>query len=162
MPKNQSKTDPMKILEIVANVGILPIKLGMKSVEIQQSMADRNFELSASAHKMDYYADNAIQVEFGSNDEAQFIGISSSNALKVIYLGMEVFCEPAKKVFDHIQKHETQNTDKFNGEEHIFYDQVITLWDADTQYNYCGGRFKVWGQIGIGNQEYLDAIAEFN
>ena len=37
--------------------------------------------------------------------------------------------------------------------------QIVTLWNADEQYDQRrGGERIVWGQVGLGNDAYLRAI----
>ncbi|EPJ81519.1 hypothetical protein CFII68_18785 [Pseudomonas sp. CFII68] len=41
----------------------------------------------------------------------------------------------------------------------MFPNQILTLWDADEQYDRQGGeRREVWGQVGIGTNAYMAAI----
>ncbi|WP_139213161.1 hypothetical protein [Pseudomonas kilonensis] len=41
----------------------------------------------------------------------------------------------------------------------MFPNQILTLWDADEQYDRQGGeRREVWGQVGIGTSAYMAAI----
>ena len=39
--------------------------------------------------------------------------------------------------------------------------QIMTLWQADTQYDYLGSESRlVWAQVGLGNERYLASISK--
>jgi hypothetical protein len=47
----------------------------------------------------------------------------------------------------------------FDRYEYCSPNQILTLWDADEQYDRQGGEEReVWGQIGIGSKEYVAAV----
>jgi hypothetical protein len=48
---------------------------------------------------------------------------------------------------------------EFDRYEYRFPNQILTLWDADEQYDHQGGEGReVWAQVGIGNHAYMAAI----
>ncbi|MCK9740495.1 hypothetical protein [Pseudomonas syringae] len=48
---------------------------------------------------------------------------------------------------------------EFDRYEYFFPNQILTLWDADEQYDRQGEEeLEVWGQVGIGNDAYVAAI----
>jgi len=121
-------------------------------------MAATGFPLESSQGKSDYF--NSIQVEYFGG-LANFIGVSFSRDFHARYRGVNVFDVQAKTLFDTIAAGEASGPHIFNEYEHIFPDQIMALWDADSQYDRLGAESRVvWAQVGIGNSTYLKLIAE--
>lgn len=146
------------ILELVPGKGALPLRLGSSRDDIARTMLSLGHDASAHHGNSDYYARNAIQIEFGDDGLASFIGIAAAANIELIYRGRSILHLPAREVFDLIKENEPQDETEFSPAEQLFRSQIITLWDADEQYDPFGERFPVWGQIGIGNESYLSAI----
>jgi hypothetical protein len=107
----------------------------------------------------DYFVSSAVQVEYNAQGRASFIGIAPHARIELLYHGVDLLRTPAKQVFDLIQKNESQQDDaEYSPLEYLFPDQIITLWAADKQYDLNGERTPAWGQIGIGDEGYLNAI----
>ena len=87
------------------------------------------------------------------------MGVAPHPDIRLIYQTRDLLQRPAAEVFDTLARMESE-THLFDDTEYVFPDQMITLWDADPQYNLKGGEMSVWGQIGVGNQRYMDAITE--
>lgn len=92
---------------------------------------------------------------------AQFIGISSYPVCSVTYFGKNAFDTPAQELFDLIAARDDSGEHRFNDSKYVFPNQIVTLWDADEQYDRLGNRSRlIWAQIGVGNRTYLAAIGE--
>lgn len=108
--------------------------------------------------QMDYCCSSSIQVEYDDDDRVDFIGASYDHRILVTYKEQNVFDLTADELFGLINAQEDQPSE-FNDYEHVFPHQIVTLWDADSQYDYLGGEIRpVWAQVGVGNASYLDAI----
>lgn len=145
--------------EINPKIGIGPVKLGMSRDEIKSILGEQSY--SGSNGESDYYYENSLQVEFTDN-LASFIGASYSGEYSVTYRGANVFNTEASKLFRLIAINESE-THEYDPSEYVFPEQILTLWDADEQYDYTESEKRViWAQIGAGSQTYLDAINEIS
>jgi hypothetical protein len=110
---------------------------------------------------LDDFFEAAIQVEY-EEELASFIGISSHEQIALLYRGRDLFDMDAAESFRLIAACEASRAHDFNAAEYLFPDQIIALWEADTQYDRKRSEFRmVWGQIGIGDERYLAAIAKY-
>lgn len=149
-------------IEIVPHSGIGPIKLGASRDETRDAMRENGLPLCYERGSLDYFCDNAIQAEYGEDDRVDFIGVSHHPKIAATYDGAPVFAVPAESLFDLISANEDVRAD-YNPDEHLFDRQIVTLWEADSQYDYAGGESRpVWAQVGVGNERYLAAIREIN
>ena len=142
--------------EVIPHMGIGPVKLGMSREEVKEALGVKNY--SGSNGEIDYYFKNSFQIEFESN-KADFIGVSYHPDYTVTYQGMNVFDTEAKKLFEFIATSENENH-KYEPIEYLFPTQILTLWDADEQYDHIGLESRlIWAQIGVGTQCYIKAVS---
>jgi len=134
--------------------GIGPIKLGMSREQVKELFTGF-FTLSDEAS--DFYFDSCLQIEY-ENDLVDFIGVSQNPNYQLIYDGFDVFDVEGFTLFNIISANEPVSQ-SINESEHIFTDQIVTLWDMSEQYDYIGNhKRKVWAQVGIGTKSYLKAV----
>lgn len=153
----------MITLDVVPHVGIGPARLGLARLANRSCLDAIGLPLEETRKALDYFAENALQIEYDDDGKAQFIGIGSSGALRVLFFGLDVFDTPARDVFAAIARREATGAHAFDSSEYLFPEQVVTLWEADEQYDHRGGQRRVvWAQIGIGNARYLDAIRQIS
>ncbi len=148
---------------IVPHLGVLPVMLNAERHVIRQTLSEIGLNLNHANDPMDYYLNNALQVEFTKIDNkelASFIGICAHETAEVFFKNMNVFNYPAEQVFDFIKQEEPNCIDEYSEYEHLFEHQILAVWDADEQYDRAGERFPVWGQLGVGNALYLKAIRD--
>ncbi|TLU66923.1 hypothetical protein FE810_05300 [Thalassotalea litorea] len=137
-------------------IGIGPIKLGMLRDEIKEVLNDF---FDSTRGDIDYYFNGNLQVEFDES-RASFIGIAFDNSYTVFFEGVNVFDIDAVELFSLIASKESDRH-RFNPSEYVFPEQILSLWDADEQYDYIGSHQRVvWAQIGLGSSSYLKAINE--
>ncbi|GGY36700.1 hypothetical protein [Pseudoduganella albidiflava] len=130
-----------------------PVALGASREEVREAMHAAGFPLRSVRRELDYYCTNSIQVEY-TEGRASFIGVSYSAEYDACYRGRHVFDMPAKELFKLIASGE-EAPHRFDISSYFFPDQVMTLWDADRQYDRIGGEKRVvWAQVGIGNADY--------
>jgi hypothetical protein len=150
-------------LTIQPHIGVGPIRLGMMRSEIRDIMLGLSAPLESSQGASDYYFAASIQVEFESDGTASFIGVSSHSDILLNYDGADVFDLEAPAVFELFAKRDKSGEHRFNQNEYIFPSQILTLYDADPQYDQRRGESRsVWGQIGVGDERYLTAILQIN
>ena len=71
-----------------------------------------------------------------------------------------MFSLSAGELFSLIASTDDSGAHEFTDSEYLFPGQIITLWDADEQYDRQGNETRpVWAQVGIGNSAYAEAIA---
>ena len=146
-------------LHLVAGAGCLPIRLGATRLATRQQMSDMGLDLGTSRGSIDYYFNNVIQVEFDTKESAIFIGVAASRNVELLYSGKNLIDLPARVVFDLIAANERDQVPAYTTSSVLFPGQIITLWEADPQYDSRYGKIAQWGQIGIGNAEYLAALS---
>ena len=143
-------------LKIRPGAGIGPVNLGATRREVRTALAAIDIALRRQSDGLDYF--DSIQVEYKS-ERATFIGVSWSNAYVTTYMGVNVFDVTAESLFSLFATHDASGDHTFNEYEYLFPKQILTLWDADSQYDRIGGEQRVvWAQVGIGNDDYLRAI----
>jgi hypothetical protein len=149
----------MQEFRIEPHVGIGPILLGAARDDVRAALFSLSFPLRISRGRSDYFCDSSIQVEFGDDDRADFIGCSCCLHYTLTYRGTNVFDVPAEELFALIADNDGSGPHSFNPAEYRFPKQILTLWEADCQYDRLGSEQRsVWGQVGLGNQRYLDDV----
>jgi hypothetical protein len=148
-----------KPFEIIPLLRIGPIALGATRADVRAEMAALGFPLESMRDTQDYFCESCVQVEYGADDCADFIGIGSAAPFPVLYEGIDVFDVSAMDLFSRIAKNEAAGPHRFTNSEYLFPDQIIALWEADEQYDQRGAMSRsIWGQVAIGNARYLQAI----
>lgn len=149
--------------EIVPHVGILPVRLGMTREEVEQVMRTHGHRPSSQCRSnsygvIDYFIENSFQVSSDLAGRVNFIGISPHPEFSVTLHGKDVFRNDSVTIFRHIQKISGGDYLAYNSNDHLFRDLILTLYDADEQYDRWKERFPVWAEIGIGNEAYLASV----
>ena len=148
----------MTKFEIVPGKGIGPILLGNSKEEVRKALSLHGFKLESSSDTMDYFCNSGIQVEYEKDGTASFIGTASEHRVNIYYNGVNVFDTPAEELFMLIAKNEEHQC-SYDSYEYVFPKQIVTLWDADEQYDsYQNESRLIWGQVGLGSQTYIDAV----
>lgn len=149
----------MHIFEILPLEAIGPACLGATRLAAREAMAVSGFPLEKAHDRLDYFCDASVQLEYGTDEKVQFIGVSGNAKLRVIFRGVNVFNLPAAELFLLMASADDSGPHEFNSYEYCFPNQILTLWDADAQHDRNGGEARpIWGQVGIGNNAYLAAI----
>lgn len=144
-------------LEIIPHVGVGLVRLGMSREDVKSALGG---VFSGEHKRIDYYFSNSLQVEF-HKERVDFIGVSFAEDYEALYQGNNVFDLEAYELFMLIAKNEEQDH-KYNESEYLFPNQIVTLWDADEQYDRLGSeKRKVWAQMGIGSASYLKAVSKY-
>jgi len=150
-------------LVITPHESIGPIKLGVSRPDLRSMLHEFGLSLESSKTKMDYFCDASIQVEYEKDETASFIGVSFHSSYTCLYEGANVFDTPAEELFALMAAREGNGTThNFNDSEYVFPTQILTLWDADPQYDRLRGEVRpIWAQVGIGDARYSAAIAKY-
>jgi len=111
---------------------------------------------------MDFFCDMSISVEY-TEDTASFIGVSFHSSYKCTYPGVNVFDIPAEEIFSVIAVSEGgSSVHTFDSCGYVFPKQILSLWEADSQYDYLGGEIRpIWANIGIGDARYWAAVEKY-
>lgn len=149
----------MNVFEISPRKSIGPVHLGVSRSAARQALAEMGFPLENSHGRCDYFCAACFQVEYSDDGNVQFIGASGCSEISFTYKGVDVFSIAAAELFSLIAAADGSGSHEFNPYEYCFANQIMTLWDADEQYDCQGGEEReVWGQVGIGSEQYLSAI----
>jgi hypothetical protein len=140
------------ILEILPGIGIGPIHFGMGVKQVVQELK----QIGLTGNGTYFGADNAVQVEY-TDKKVSFIGLAHSPAFQATLFGMDVFDTGAEEIFAKVAARESQ-PHTFDRGEYVFPDSIVTLWEADEQYDPKGLGRQMWGQVGLGNDVYLEGI----
>lgn len=146
-------------LRIVPHQGVGPIRFGMKRDEARAAMSDLGLALSSSNNDLDFFGEeSAVQVEY-QDGSVSFIGVSCGVRFDVSIDEVDPFDIPAPALFRLLAKCDGAEDARFDECQHCFRNSIVTLYEADDQYDRKGGRRRViWGQIGVGDARYLAAI----
>lgn len=141
----------MHKFQIEPHLGIGPIQLGVSRTALQVTLASIGFPLERTHGRLDYFCEAAIQVEYDEQWRSKFIGVSCHQAYSVFYSGVNVFDKPAADLFALIAGQDGSGSHIFCSNGYTFPNQMLTLWDADSQYDRLGGELRIiWAQVGIG------------
>src|SRR5688572_23971077 len=122
-------------------------------------MAAIGFPLGSSREVIEFFCENSIQTECDENGRVMFIGVSCDDAFVARYRGVDVFDVTARELFRMAAEADGSGDHAFDKLEYRFPNQVLTLWNADPQYDHRGkGTREVWGQVGLGNAAYVAAV----
>ena len=151
-------------LEIKPHEGVGPVPLGATRERVSETLSSLPGALiqRSSRGPLDYYFSNALQVEYDSLGRACFMGVSWSPEIQVRFtlFGINPWSLPARELFDVLARADG-GQHSFNSSEYLFRGLIVSLWNADSQYDHLGGEtVPVYAQVGIGNSDYLRAIDE--
>ncbi|KAB5619724.1 hypothetical protein F7234_21235 [Pseudomonas putida] len=150
----------MRTFEILPLQAIGPVRLGATRMETREVMAAMGYPLEAAREQLDYFSSNAVQISYDIDETVIFIGVSGSSTFQVTFKGFDVFNLAAPDLFSLMAEADNSGPHEFNSYEYCFPNQILTLWDADEQYDRDGrGARAIWSQVGIGNDAYLGAVA---
>ena len=130
-------------LPITPGVGAGPIRLGTPKEDARRLLADLGYSLCAEDESLDYFCENALQLEY--DDECvRFIGISEHPEIACVYGEQDVFDIDAESLFQLFAANELQEPGVSPGDTHFFPTQGLNLWEADEQYD----RYRNANQFG--------------
>jgi hypothetical protein len=150
----------LPIFDISPRQSIGPVCLGDSRSVARDALAAIGFPLESSNGPTDYFGQAAIQTEYDEQGLVWFIGLSQSEQYLARYQGVDVFALAADELFSLIASADDSGAHEFTDSEYLFPGQIITLWDADEQYDRQGNETRpVWAQVGIGNPAYVEAVS---
>lgn len=150
----------MIILPILPLDGAGPLKLGLGRDALRQAARSAGLSQSSGHPESDYFAGEAVQVDYDEAGRALFIGISSdSDAVAATWRDARIADTPAEDVFRLVAAGEGGGVHEFDADGYLFPRQIVALWSADEQHDAirrrAGGPLRrIWGQIGIGTPAY--------
>ncbi len=145
--------------EFEPHKGFGPAILRSTREQARQAMAAAGFPLERSRKRTDRFCGSAIQIECGDDELVDFVGVSYSPRFNAVYRGALVFSVSAEELFRLIADADASGEHAFNASSFRFPGQVMTLWEADPQYDYLGNETRpVWAQVGLGSAAYAAAV----
>jgi hypothetical protein len=149
----------MKRLELKPHAGIGPIRFGANREEIRLEMARIGMPLDSNEESKDFFGNYRAQVEYEDDNTASFIGVNNDPELALAFEGFDLFDMDAKDAFTLVVSRDGTGKHEFSSFECILPGQIVAFYEAAPQYDHWqGGTRPIWGQIGCGDQRYLDAI----
>ena len=155
------------ILELQPHGGAGPFCLDKPRAAVRVAAREAGLPLSAERNGLDYFASNAIQVEYGPDGNSEFIGVSllRPGVFTLTFLGLDLFDAPAEEVFDMFARADGTLTSPYDAEGCTFPRLIVTLWEAEEQYDRIrranGLPLRpVWAQIGLGTPGHLQAVGK--
>ena len=145
--------------EIRPHSGIGPVTFGMPR-EVTRTLL---IQLGGGnpvlrSKKTDCYFKNCFQISF-EDDSVSYIELMSDRGIDLIFEGKDVFDTPADALVSHISQFDLPDPLLSDKCSYVFSILILTLWDADSQYDHKGGELRdIFGAVGIGDQRYLAAI----
>lgn len=140
--------------------GFGPVALGSSREQARLVMASAGFPMERSRKRTDHYCRGSIQIESDDGGLVSFIGVSYSPAFDARYRDISVFGVSAEHLFGLIAGADASGEHQYSAAEYRFPGQIMTLWQADPQYDYMGNESQaVWAQVGLGNADYAADIA---
>ena len=153
----------MKHLALNPHVGIGPVQLGALRGDVRAAMSGIGCTLESERESMDYFCEASIQVEYEEDGTASFIGVCSHQDVALSFEGFDLFDMEATDVFALLSSRDGPGDHHFSEFEYVFPSQIVTLYDADPQYDRRRAETRsVWAQIGCGDQRYLSGILGIN
>ena len=161
MITNVIPLEPMHRFEIVPNVGVGPVLLGMMREQVRDAIFSCS-DLDQSSHPtLDYAFGNSHQIEYDGDGHAQFMGVGYFTGCGCDYefRGRHIGDYTARELFELLADlDDCKHT--YDPNSYFFQKIMMNVWDADEQYDYRGGESTpVYGQVGIANQQYTDSIS---
>lgn len=152
----------MKELVIRCRESIGPIRLGDSKAQVRIALENLDFTLASSRRELDFFCEASIQVEY-LDGTAFFIGISFSPKYTCTYGGLNVFDTVATQLFEFVTAREGDAMAAYDECGYVFPSQILSLWDADTQYDRLQNESRpIYAQVGIGDERYLATTAKID
>lgn len=153
-------------LDVVPRRSVGPFILGRSREEVRKAALAAGIVLTSERPGMDYFLENSVQVEY-ADGLSDFIGVSPGvDGYRALYRGIDLGEVGAGALFDLAAEADGSGTHLFNRFEYLFPNQILTLWDADEQYDRVRRRSGeplrvMWAQLGIGTTGYLSAATRY-
>lgn len=148
----------MIYLALIPHRAIGPVELGMSRETVRATLAAAGCPLDFARTSQDFFRPG-IQIEYETDGTVSFIGVAPDENIVLSYQGRDLFDMAAAQSFRLIASAETRDEHAFNDAGYLFPDQIVSLWEADSQYDRKGGELRpMWGQIGIGDVRHFTAI----
>lgn len=156
----------MKKVEVtlIPKVGMNTIRFGMTRAEVRQRMkADFDVVDYESYHKdTEGYFDYSLRFSYEENGTLSFIETTAPPPIYVTLLGIKTWEISGDELLEKLKGLDQINEAiSENGQNPIFMNQIITLYELDAQYDHIGNQdIPKWGCIGIGDERYYKRICE--
>jgi hypothetical protein len=143
--------------ELLPRVGAGPLRFGMSRADVRSTMSGLGFPLNNEHLTLDHFCESAICVEY-TDESLSFIEFWCHDCIVPRYRGTDVFSVTAQELFAIIAGVEGRGPHAFDPTEYLFQEQIVALWNADSQYDLRTHQTRVvWGTVGVGNVRYLEA-----
>ena len=138
----------MQTFEILPNVGMGPIKLGMSKNEVQAELGSSGAESLAVVFR---YFNNNFQIAFDREDKVEFISLSLTDSIKGIFEGSELLRLPAEEAVKVVSDFDSEEKLE-NGCTSAFQNLNMSLW---RDYKNDSEKTDYFLEISIGVKDYF-------
>jgi hypothetical protein len=144
--------------ELIPHVGAGALRFGMSRSDVRSTLHRLGFPLSHENETLDYFCENSIRTEY-TDGSLSFIEFSCDERFRPLYRGTDVFSLTAQELFAAIAEGESGGPHAYDPLEYVFPEQIIAVWEADSQYDHRTHQTRVvWGAVGVGDARYLAAV----
>jgi hypothetical protein len=148
---------------IIPGHGVGPIEFGMSRGEVYAALEaiPGARDGYSSRDTMDYFFNAGLEVEYDDRGRVQFVGTQYHPGCGCVFEleGIDPFDTPAPELFDILAGMDGVPGHEFNALEYLFPRIIATLFETEPQYDYVsGGSREIYGQVGVGNAVYLEAV----
>lgn len=146
--------------EIEPHVGIAPIRFGMSQADVVREMAKigGGNPVDKAGGAIDCFFNNGFQVSY-RDGTVEFIEVYNEPDHTFVLAGMDVFDMPAPELVARLEALDSVDPVLSDEYSFCFPNLIISLWEADEQYDRKGGEKRpIFGAVGIGDERYLVAI----
>jgi len=132
-----------------------PVRLGSSRADARHALSRLGFALENARGKSDFFCNASIQVSCDDAGKVHFVGITGTDQFEAQFKGQDVFSLAAPELFSLVAASDESGAHEYDPHEYCFPNQVVTVWDADAQYDRHGAAARpVWGQVGVGSPAY--------
>ncbi len=126
----------MNEYEIIPNVGVGPIKLGMTREEVEM-----NFGQPEDKQENRHWFNDGFAIDFNDNGKVEFIELAKSQRFKGIFKGKCLHDLPAEEAVSVVYQYDSYNeNDPDLGYSYVFLKLQLSLWRGTiTESNEDGG-----------------------
>ncbi len=141
----------MQKFEIVPNVGVGPIKLGMSRVEVEAFFGKPEFDSDDRIGFM-----SGFLVDFDASGNVEFIELANSTKFEAMYKGTNLHSVKAEEAVAVVEKDDVYDTsDPEVGHSYIFKTLQLSLWRGTVPEDSSDTDGQYFEAVGIASRGYF-------
>lgn len=142
----------MKHYEIVPNVGVGPIKLGMQRAEVEKIFGAPDYEHDS---RVSYFS--GFMIDYNDSNNVEFIELANSEHFTASYEGKDLHRIPANEAVEFVSKFDSFDKNEPElGHSYIFKKLQLSLWRGTMPENENDEDGKYFEAVGIAEANYFE------